>query len=121
MPDSKLDPVQTVKRYYQRVDADDVPGLLELFAADAVYRRPGYEPIIGRAALDDFYRNQRVIKSGRHTVATLIRSGDEVAVQGTFSGMLNDGSTTELEFADFYRLSDGVFAERTTYFYVPLV
>lgn len=116
-PDSEA----MVREYYQRIDADDVAGILQLFTPDAVYRRPGYPPMIGTAALKDFYRNQRVIKSGRHTLTTLIRSGDEVAVQGAFTGVLKDGSSTELEFADFYRLRDGVFAERTTYFYAPLV
>lgn len=115
------DPEAVVALYYERVDADDVVGILELFALDAVYRRPGYPPIQGHAALDDFYRHQRVIKSGRHTITRLISSGADVAVQGTFGGTLTDGSVAQLEFADFYRLRDGVFTKRTTYFYAPLV
>jgi ketosteroid isomerase-like protein len=115
------DPDTLVARYYGRVDANDVDGILELFTSDAVYRRPGYPPMLGSAALEEFYRSQRVIRSGRHTITAVIRSGDAVAVQGTFAGLLNDGSTAELEFADFYRLKDGMFTERTTYFYVPLV
>jgi ketosteroid isomerase-like protein len=121
MGEDIADPEVTVAQYYERVDADDVAGIVELFSADAVYRRPGYAPITGTAALEDFYRNQRIIKSGRHTVTALIRCGDDVAVQGRFTGVLHDGSPAEVEFADFYRMHGGVFAERTTYFYAPLV
>jgi ketosteroid isomerase-like protein len=111
----------TVMRYYERVDAKDVPGVVALFAEDAVYRRPGYEPIAGHAALTDFYANQRVIDTGRHTVTGLVCEGPNIAVQGRFSGRLVDGSTAELEFADFFQVQDGVFVQRTTYFYAPLV
>jgi steroid delta-isomerase len=121
MTDTDLDPEASVALYYERVDADDITGILQLFAPDAIYRRPGYPPIHGHAELDDFYRNQRVIKSGQHTVTRLIRNGDDIAVEGTFHGVLNDGSTKQLDFADFYRVGNGVFVERTTYFYTPLV
>lgn len=40
-----------VRRYYERVDAGDVGGVLDCFADDAAYHRPGYEPMVGRAAL----------------------------------------------------------------------
>ncbi len=121
MAGTEAGPEAIVALYYERVDAADVVGVLELFDLDAVYRRPGYPPIQGRPALDDFYRNQRVIKSGRHTITKLISHGADVAVQGTFGGTLTDGSVTQLEFADFYSLRNGVFTKRTTYFYAPLV
>jgi steroid Delta-isomerase len=110
-----------VERYYACVDADDVEGVLDLFAADAVYRRPGYEPLVGRDALEDFYRHVRIISSGAHVVTHLVCGDDSVAVEGTFSGTLKDGSSSELEFADFFVLSGPVFQARTTYFYQPLV
>jgi ketosteroid isomerase-like protein len=121
MATTPLDPEVAVKRYYERVDAQDVAGILELFAPDVVYRRPGYEPIRGRDELETFYREQRVIESGRHTVIRVVRDENDIAVQGTFEGTLRDGSTTQLEFADFYRTTERGFAERTTYFYTPLV
>ena len=50
-----------VRRYYELVDADDVAGLVALFAPEAVYRRPGYEPLRGRAALTAFYSGTRAV------------------------------------------------------------
>lgn len=113
--------VSAVRRYYECVDANDVPGILALFTPEATYRRPGYPPIVGTTAWEDFYRNQRVIESGRHTLVNVVRDGNQVAVQGTFAGVLRNGSVAELEFADFYRSDGDLFTERTTYFYAPLV
>lgn len=110
-----------VARYYDCVDANDVEGLLALFSAEAEYRRPGYDPLVGRDALDDFYRNRRVIASGRHTITNLVCDGARVAVEGTFSGVLKDGSQSEVRFADFYRFGGALFTHRITYFYAPLV
>ena len=92
--------------------------MLDLFAPDAVYRRPGYDPLHGRDELNDFYPNQRVIASGRHTITTIVCGDDQVAVEGTFTGMLRTVAKASLQFADFYPFSGSTFAERTTYFYV---
>jgi ketosteroid isomerase-like protein len=111
-----------VHAYYSKVDAGDVEGLLALFAADAVYRRPGYEPMQGKQSLESFYRGERVIAQGRHEVVTLVAESPRVAVTGSFSGELKDGSQVHLDFADFFTVgADGLFAHRETYFYVPLV
>jgi ketosteroid isomerase-like protein len=113
---------ERVRAYYRCVDADDVDGLLELFAPDAVYRRPGYESMRGRDALEAFYRNERVIEKGRHTVVTVTQELPRIAVAGRFSGRLRDGREVSLEFADFFTLDgDGRFSSRETYFYAPLV
>ena len=72
-------PAEAVSLYYQRVDAGDVPGILQLFAENALYRRAGYEPIVGHYALRDFYLNQRVIRSGQHRVTKLVCDGADVA------------------------------------------
>lgn len=113
---------ETVRRYYEIVDANDIEGLVALFAPDAEYRRPGYEPLIGRERIEEFYRGERVIVDGRHTIEELVDNGDSVAVRGGFSGNLRDGSTTRAEFADFFQPSpNGRFARRITYFYAPLV
>lgn len=121
MSTGERDPIDAVSLYYRRVDAKDVNGILDLFAVNATYRRPGYPALVGRDALREFYLNERVIKSGNHTVTHLVRDGAEVAVRGTFVGTLKDGSTASLEFADFFRVQGGVFAERTTYFFTALV
>lgn len=111
-----------VRRYYELVDAGDIPGLVQLFSPDIEYHRPGYEPLVGRSALEDFYRGQRVIKEGRHTLTSLVVSGDNVAVQGRFAGTLHDGRYLTLRFADFFHIaSGGKFSRRDTYFFQPSV
>ncbi|MFC9951540.1 nuclear transport factor 2 family protein [Streptomyces prasinus] len=114
--------IEKVHAYYRLVDADDVDGLTALFAPHAVYHRPGYPPLAGRTALDRFYRQERVISRGRHTVTSVTAAGGDVAVQGGFRGELRDGSTVSLRFADFFTLSpEGLFTRRDTYFFSPLV
>ncbi len=116
------DPAANVRRYYELVDAGDIQGLIELFAPDAEYRRPGYEPLVGRDELRRFYTRDRVIDRGRHEIEALLTGADGIAVRGRFTGTLRDGSTAEAGFADFFTpTEEGLFAQRITYFYSPLV
>lgn len=113
-----------VRAYYDAVDADDVETLIGLFAADATYGRPGYEPFVGHEALRAFYTGDRVIASGTHTLDAVVvdATGEQVAVHGRFEGTLKDGSAAAVRFADFYVLDEaGLFARRTTFFHAPAV
>lgn len=111
-----------VREYYRLVDADDVPGIVALFAEDAVYRRPGYEPMRGHADLRSFYGQERVIADGTHTLTTVVTDGRRVAVHGVFDGVLKNGRQVTVEFADFFELNEHQqFARRDTYFFAPLV
>ncbi|MGW2090190.1 nuclear transport factor 2 family protein [Streptomyces sp. NPDC001880] len=117
-----MDREARIRHYYELVDKGDVPGLVELFDPAAVYRRPGYDPLVGREALERFYREQRAIKEGRHALAATLVGEDGVAVHGTFDGTLHDGLEVSLRFADFFTFSaDGTFRTRDTFFFAPLV
>jgi len=117
-----VSPVSTVRRYYELVDSGDVSGLIGLFAPDAQYYRPGYPPLVGRAALEHFYREQRVIKEGSHVLSAVVAAGDNVAVHGEFKGLLRNGQQVDARFADFFSFGpDGYFARRDTFFFSPLV
>jgi steroid Delta-isomerase len=111
-----------VRRYYELVDSGDVSGLISLFADDAVYYRPGYPPLTGRMELEHFYRAERVIREGRHTLSALVGSSGQIATYGEFHGILRDGQNVALRFADFFSLNDeGTFTRRDTFFFVPMV
>lgn len=111
-----------VRAYYELVDRGDIAELVKLFAEDAVYRRPGYPPLRGRGELERFYREERVIESGRHTLESVVSSRPQVAVTGSFSGTLRGGQDMTLEFADFFIFDAGEeFRRRDTYFFTPLV
>ena len=110
-----------VREYYRLVDADDVDGLLDLFSDDAIYNRPGYPTMNGRDELAKFYGGERVIASGRHTVEKVVADNPQIAVTGSFEGVLKDGTETELRFADFFVFDGPRIARRDTYFFAPLV
>lgn len=114
--------LSAVHRYYELVDADDVTGLISLFAPDSRYHRPGYQPLTGRDELERFYREDRVIAKGTHRLTAIVAAGRDIAVQGEFSGVLRDGRETSLRFADFFSFgADGLIARRDTYFFAPMV
>lgn len=111
-----------VRRYYERVDAGDVAGVLDCFADDAVYHRPGYAPMVGRESLAAFYGGERVIADGQHILDALLVDGDQVAVRGRFEGTLKDGSPARVGFCDFFVLDEHDRAlTRHSYFDVPAV
>lgn len=111
-----------VRRYYELVDAGEVEGVLDCFAEDAVYHRPGYSPMEGRAALAAFYGGERVIADGRHALDALVVDGSAAAVRGRFVGTLKDGSAATVGFADFWELDGEQRAvTRHSYFDTPAV
>ncbi|OLF06969.1 hypothetical protein BLA60_29355 [Actinophytocola xinjiangensis] len=108
--------------FYARVDAGDIDGLVAMFTDDAEYHRPGYPPVLGQSGMDHFYRFERVIAGGAHTLDGVAVTGDEVAVRGSFAGTKRDGSPARHRFAEFFTLgTDGRFARRETFFSAPLV
>lgn len=120
--DQRPDLRAQTRNYYERVDAGDVQGVLDWFAEDGVYHRPGYPPMRGRAALSAFYGGERVISSGAHTVHEILVDGLAVAVRGRFEGTLKDGSTVSVGFADFVTYDrDGHAVERHSFFDTPTV
>lgn len=116
------DPLASTRRYYRLVDEGDLDGVVDWFAPDGVYHRPGYEPLRGRDALRAFYGGARVIDTGAHTLSDVLVDGDRVAVRGRFDGRLKDGSEVSVGFADFVRYDgDGRAVERHSYFDTPTV
>jgi ketosteroid isomerase-like protein len=114
--------VATVHHYYELVDLGDVAGLVDLFSSDGSYHRPGYAPIVGHDEMSHFYRTTRVIREGRHTIDKVVEGEADVAVHGSFAGVLHDGSAVSLRFSDFFEFTDdGRFSRRDTFFFAPLV
>lgn len=109
-------------RYYRAVDAGDVDGVIDWFAEDATYHRPGYPPMVGRDALRAFYAGDRVIASGSHRLDQLLVDGPAIAVRGVFTGRLKDGSEVSVGFCDFVDYdAQGRAVQRRSYFDTPTV
>ncbi|MFL6137216.1 MAG: nuclear transport factor 2 family protein [Frankiaceae bacterium] len=108
--------------FYRLVDAGDIDGLAALFSDDARYIRPGYSELHGRAVIERFYRHDRVISTGRHTLDTIAADGDRLAVCGSFQGVLRDGAPVRHRFAEFFHLDPcGRIDHRETFFAVAHV
>lgn len=108
---------ELVRGYYAAVDSGDPEKAIATFAPDAVYDRPGYPSLVGEA-IAEFYRGERVIASGAHTVEQIVVDGDRAAARGTFDGVLKSGAEAHEGFADFFAFdAEGRISARTTYFY----
>ncbi|MGW0534028.1 nuclear transport factor 2 family protein [Streptomyces sp. NPDC003032] len=109
-------------QFYRLVDSGDIPGLVAMFAPDSTYHRPGYPPVLGRSGVEHFYTHERVIREGRHQLDSVVVSGDEVAVKGSFEGVLHDGTPAKHRFAEFFSLTpENLIDRRETFFSAPLV
>jgi len=102
-----------VSEYYPRVDRGDLDWVLAMFANDAVYTRADscYE---GKNEISEFYCADRKI-NGRHTINTIMESGNTVAVQGVFKGQGADGSPKNVRFSDFWQFDRNLVSSRNTY------
>ena len=104
-----------VRRYYDRIDAEDYEAVFSLFADDVTYERPGQSNLDGMEEFREFYREDRPLEDGEHEVHDVVADGDVVAVRGEFSGE-QDGESVAFGFADFHRFDDdGQITERWTY------
>lgn len=95
--------------------------LTEVFAPNAVYFRPGYEPMRGIARIQDFYAETRRISIGTHYVYRILSDGPRCCCWGMFSGTTKADGKINLYFTDWYRFSKGLIVYRRTFFYQPMV
>lgn len=111
---SRADP-DTVRAYYEAIDAENYEELFSYFDEDVVYERPGQDAIEGIEDLRTFYLEGRPLEEGSHELHSLVVDGDTVAVRGSFSGV-QDGTTVEFGFADFFEFTGaGTIGRRFTY------
>lgn len=105
----------TLERYYEYIDADQYDALFDLFSDDITYHRSGQPTLDGKPAFEQFYRDDRPLDDGSHTIHDYIVDDDRVCVQGRFDGTLH-GDAVAFEFADIHRFDDdGLIEERWTY------
>jgi steroid Delta-isomerase len=111
--------LQAVKEMYRLIDERDFAAFAELYDKDAVYHRPGCDALVGRDEIKHYYDNKRNIRSGTHTLTRVVQDGQVVAVEGNFSGVLDDGRKQEHRFAEFFELSDdGLFTRRDSFLFI---
>jgi steroid delta-isomerase len=111
---------ELIARHFTLIDAAEMSSMADLYDPDTVYRRPGYPVFHGREEVLRFYTEIRQIRDGRHALDTVVASGDRIAVDGEFRGVLYSGARLEVRFSDFFVLgAHSRFTRRETYFSVP--
>lgn len=110
-----------VRLMFANIDKADWPALEECFHPDATYERPGYDPLVGRDRLMQFYRYERAVASGQHTVDGSLTNGEDGAAWGRMAGTLKTGMSVTVQFAEVYRFEDGKIRHRRSYFFTPAV
>ena len=108
-----------VRRLFACIDAHDWAGLSCLLDDRAVYERPGYAPFVGKLAIMQFYRHERIVASGEHLLEQVLSNGEQIACWGSFTGRDKNGRPLKARFADVYRLSSGRIGLRRTFFDSP--
>ena len=110
-----------VKRLFESVDSRDWDGLCDAFCDDVVYERPGYAPLVGLDRVLQFYREERVIASGRHELEHVVGDEGSGACWGRFVGIHKNGSGLSERFADVYTFERGKIKTRKSYFFRPAI
>ena len=107
---------ETVKEYYQRVDAGDTEWIVQMFSVDGIYDRAGaiYK---GQNAIRQFYEEGRKV-SLTHSNIKIWDAGLDIFVEGDFAGKGNDGSSRTGQFSDHWTFSNNgkVTLRRTSLF-----
>ncbi|MBW3084744.1 hypothetical protein KEM60_00933 [Austwickia sp. TVS 96-490-7B] len=111
-----------VQRYYDALDQDDLDAVLEGFSGDVLYRRPGYDTIVGIDQLRSYYAEERRLAPGRHLLRDVLVEENRVAAHGAYEGRTVDGEQTAVGFAAFFVFdANGRISEHTTFFFIPAV
>jgi hypothetical protein len=110
-----------VKRLFESVDSRDWDRLSDAFCDDVVYERPGYGPLVGLERVVRFYREERVIASGRHELEHVVADDQSGACWGWFVGIHKNGSDLAERFADVYTFESGKIKTRKSYFFRPAI
>lgn len=106
---------------YEAVDREDWDALGAMFDEQAIYERPGFAPLLGRAEIVDFYRGTRDVRRGHHQLTDVIATGARVVCQGRFSCLTRSERRLKTDFCDVYALKDGLVVRRRTFFFTEVI
>jgi len=110
-----------VHHLFDAIDSREFDRLHQVCHPEIVYERPGYEAFSGMERLLRFYREERIIASGKHHLTAVLVEDTFGACWGRFVGKARDGSDLDVEFADTYEIEDGRIRKRKSFFFVPAV
>jgi ketosteroid isomerase-like protein len=108
-------------KLFNAIDSSDWKSLEAIFHQEILYERPGYESFGGSDRVMYFYRNERILCSGKHHLERVVLDGNYGACWGRFIGFKKDGSEVDERFVDVYSFEDGKIRTRRSYFFRPAV
>ena len=106
---------------FESIDRQDWERLEAQLHDNVTYERPGYEPLIGKSAVMQFYHERRIILQGVHKVEQVVTKPPHIACWGSFVGRSKRGDDLSVRFADVYQVLEGRLWFRRTYFDSPAV
>lgn len=106
---------------FKAIDSNDWESLEPIFHQNIVYQRGGYEPFRGIDRVMKFYRQERILASGRHNLEGVVVDGDRGACWGRFEGQKKDGGDVVVDFADVYLFANNKIVFRKSHFFVSSV
>jgi len=99
---------QVVQAYFDRINADDIEGLLDLFAPDAELRSPSNRVRTGRAELAAYYRAALApYAEHRDEPVRVVVSGGVATVDIHYEGRLENGRAMAFDALNVYEIADG--------------
>lgn len=109
--------------FFERYDAGDIPGVLDLMAEDIRYwlaGKPGTNATSGgrtKSEMADIFRRMGAAMTGplRMRVLGAVAEGDKVAVEATSRGELRNGRVYEQEYHVLMTIRDGRIAAAREY------
>jgi ketosteroid isomerase-like protein len=110
-----------IEDMFAAIDASDWAALPAFFHPGMVYERPGYDPFVGRDRVMRFYREERVIQSGSHTLDGTIVENGKAAAWGRIDAVHTNGTAIGFGFSDVYLFEQGAIKLRRSHFFVPAV
>ena len=108
-----MDKKKIIELYYQKIDAEELDWVVDLFTEDALYQRADMI-YADRQSIAHFYRFERGIR-GKHTLAGILAEGEVVAAYGKFEGVGADGSPRTVEFCDIWNFDGSKVKRRQSY------
>ena len=111
------------RSFFERFDANDIDGVMALFAEDATFTIPGKPNEMPSAGPYDKARIRRLfnrmtsqLPAGlRMTPGVTVAEGDTVVVEATSRGELANGRVYEQRYLNLFRISDGLISEVREY------
>lgn len=109
----------SIAEIYRSIDHRNWDDLEKLLSPDVLYSRPGYPDFTSRAEFIHFYRHDRPIERGEHSLRAIMTKGPLGCCWGAFNGVYHDGGKIDILFSDWYLFEDGVVSTRRTFIFAP--